>query len=51
MLRSRFAPSPTGTLHLGSLRTLFAYLLSPHGFRLRLDDTDAARTVRLENGA
>lgn len=42
--RTRFAPSPTGYLHLGSLRTaLFNYLLAKatHGkFILRLEDTD-----------
>lgn len=47
--RTRFAPSPTGYLHLGSLRTaLFSYLLakSTQGqFILRLEDTDQKRTV------
>ena len=42
--RTRFAPSPTGMLHLGSLRTaLFSYLLAKatNGqFLLRLEDTD-----------
>lgn len=45
--RTRFAPSPTGTIHLGSLRTaLFNYLLarSTKGqFILRLEDTDRTR--------
>ena len=48
-VRTRFAPSPTGYLHLGSLRTaLFNYLLArkTNGhFLLRLEDTDAKRTV------
>lgn len=42
--RTRFAPSPTGYLHLGSLRTaLFNYLLARATggqFLLRLEDTD-----------
>ena len=47
-VRVRFAPSPTGTLHIGSARTaLFNYLFARHnggGFVLRVDDTDAARS-------
>ncbi|KAK4456235.1 mitochondrial putative glutamate--tRNA ligase [Podospora aff. communis PSN243] len=47
--RTRFAPSPTGYLHLGSLRTaLFNYLLAKRTggqFVLRIEDTDRARTV------
>ncbi len=47
--RTRFAPSPTGSLHLGSIRTaLFNYLLAratKGQFLLRLEDTDAKRTV------
>ena len=43
--RTRFAPSPTGYLHLGSLRTaLFNYLLAKATggqFVLRLEDTDS----------
>jgi hypothetical protein len=46
--RTRFAPSPTGYLHLGSLRTaLFNYLLAraTRGqFVLRIEDTDQVRT-------
>lgn len=46
-VRTRFAPSPTGTLHIGGARTaLFAYLLAKrHGgsFVLRVEDTDQAR--------
>jgi glutamyl/glutaminyl-tRNA synthetase len=47
--RTRFAPSPTGFLHLGSLRTaLFNYLLAKKTggqFLLRIEDTDQKRTV------
>jgi glutamyl-tRNA synthetase len=47
--RTRFAPSPTGHLHLGSLRTaLFNYLLAKKTggqFLLRIEDTDKKRTV------
>jgi glutamyl-tRNA synthetase len=46
---TRFAPSPTGFLHIGSLRTaLFAYLYArqQHGtFILRIEDTDKSREV------
>ena len=48
-IRTRFAPSPTGFLHIGSLRTaLFSYMYSKqHGgkFILRIEDTDAKREV------
>jgi len=48
-VRTRFAPSPTGFLHVGGVRTaLFAWLLARqnHGqFILRLEDTDKAREV------
>ena len=47
--RTRFAPSPTGHLHLGSIRTaLFNYLLARRTkgqFLLRIEDTDQKRTV------
>ena len=47
--RTRFAPSPTGFLHLGSLRTaLYNYLLAKSTggqFLLRLEDTDRNRLV------
>lgn len=47
--RTRFAPSPTGFLHLGSLRTaLYNYLLAKNTggqFLLRLEDTDQKRLV------
>ncbi len=45
--RTRFAPSPTGLLHLGNIRTaLFNFLLARSGrgvFLLRIEDTDAVR--------
>ena len=48
MIVTRFAPSPTGLLHMGNLRTaLFNALLALRGggrFILRLDDTDAGRS-------
>ncbi|KAJ2879642.1 Glutamate--tRNA ligase mitochondrial, partial [Coemansia asiatica] len=48
-VRVRFAPSPTGMLHLGGLRTaLFNYLLSKRyggAFILRIEDTDQKRLV------
>lgn len=47
--RTRFAPSPTGNLHIGSLRTaLYAYALAKHDngdFILRIEDTDQKREV------
>lgn len=48
-IRTRFAPSPTGYMHVGNLRTaLFAYLLAKHDggdFILRIEDTDRERYV------
>jgi glutamyl-tRNA synthetase len=48
-VRTRFAPSPTGLLHIGSARTaLFNYLFSRHHggeFLLRIEDTDRARST------
>lgn len=48
-VRTRFAPSPTGFLHIGSLRTaLYAFLLAKHNggdFILRIEDTDQKREV------
>lgn len=48
-VRTRFAPSPTGFLHIGGLRTaLYAYLVAKHHkgkFLLRLEDTDRTRYV------
>ena len=47
-VRVRFAPSPTGTLHIGTARTaLYNYLFARHTggrFVVRIDDTDAARS-------
>jgi len=49
IVRTRFAPSPTGYLHIGGVRTaLFNYLFAKkHGgqFILRIDDTDQSRNV------
>lgn len=49
MIRTRFAPSPTGYLHVGGLRTaLFAYLSAKQKggqFLLRIEDTDRERFV------
>ena len=43
-IRTRFAPSPTGYMHVGNLRTaLYAYLMAKHEdgtFILRIEDTD-----------
>ena len=48
-IRTRFAPSPTGFIHVGNIRTgLFAYLTAKHSggtFVLRLEDTDKNREV------
>ena len=48
-VRTRFAPSPTGLLHIGSARTaLFNYLFSRHHggeFLLRIEDTDRQRST------
>lgn len=48
-IRTRFAPSPTGFLHIGGLRTaLYAYALAKHSggeFVLRIEDTDQKREV------
>ncbi len=49
MVRTRFAPSPTGYLHIGGVRTaLFNWLFARHHggrFLLRIDDTDQVRNV------
>jgi len=49
-VRTRFAPSPTGVLHLGSVRTaLFCWLYARHHggqFVLRIEDTDRERSTR-----
>jgi len=50
MIRTRFAPSPTGYLHIGGVRTaLFCWLFSRKNkgkFLLRIDDTDQQRNVK-----
>ena len=49
MIKTRFAPSPTGYLHIGGLRTaLFNYLWAKKNngqFLLRIEDTDQTRLV------
>ena len=49
-IRTRFAPSPTGVLHIGSVRTaLFSWLYARHHggqFILRIEDTDRERSTR-----
>ena len=49
-VRTRFAPSPTGPMHIGSVRTaLFNYLYSRHcggEFLLRIEDTDRERSTK-----
>ena len=48
-VRTRFAPSPTGYMHVGNLRTaLYTWLIARHAegkFLLRIEDTDQARLV------
>ena len=48
-IRTRFAPSPTGRMHVGNLRTaLYTYLIAKHeggDFILRIEDTDQERHV------
>lgn len=48
-VRTRFAPSPTGRMHVGNLRTaLYAYLIAKHeggDFIIRIEDTDQERLV------
>ena len=48
-VRTRFAPSPTGYMHVGNLRTaLYTYLIARHNqgkFILRIEDTDQKRKV------
>ncbi|MEC9376163.1 MAG: glutamate--tRNA ligase [Pseudomonadota bacterium] len=50
MLKTRFAPSPSGFLHIGSVRTaLFSFLHASHhqgSFVLRIEDTDEARSSK-----
>ena len=49
MIRTRFAPSPTGYMHIGNLRTaLYTYLIAKKDngkFILRIEDTDKERFV------
>ena len=49
-VRTRYAPSPTGSLHIGNVRSgLFAYLFARHNggrFILRIDDTDQERSTK-----
>ncbi len=51
MIRVRFAPSPTGYLHIGGVRTaLFNWLFARHNqgtFILRIEDTDKARSSKI----
>jgi len=48
-IRVRYAPSPTGYLHIGGARTaIFNYLFAKHNngkFIVRIEDTDIARNV------
>ncbi len=48
-IRTRFAPSPTGRMHVGNLRTaLYAYLIAKHedgDFIVRIEDTDQERQM------
>lgn len=50
MIKTRFAPSPTGSLHIGSLRTaLFNYLIAKQNkgkFIVRIEDTDKERSKK-----
>lgn len=50
VVRTRFAPSPTGRLHIGGVRTaLFSYLFAKHHggtFVLRIEDTDRTRSTK-----
>ena len=50
MIKTRFAPSPTGWLHIGGVRTaLFSWLFakSQNGeFLVRIDDTDTTRSTQ-----
>jgi len=52
---TRFAPSPTGDLHIGGARTaLFNYLFARHHggeFKLRIEDTDLARSTEAAKNA
>lgn len=49
-VRVRYAPSPTGPMHLGAVRTaLFNYMFAKHNngkFIVRIEDTDLERNVQ-----
>ena len=49
VVKTRFAPSPTGSLHIGGIRTaLFSWLYARHNngkFILRIEDTDKERST------
>ena len=51
-VRTRFAPSPTGYMHVGNLRTaLYTYLIARHAngtFILRIEDTDRGVSVEAQ---
>ena len=51
MIRTRFAPSPTGSIHIGNLRTaIYSYLIAKHNngrFILRIEDTDQKRSENM----
>ena len=51
-VRTRFAPSPTGYMHVGNLRTaLYTYLIARHAngtFILRIEDTDQGRLIEIQ---
>ena len=53
-VRTRFAPSPTGRMHVGNLRTaLYEFLIAKHeggDFILRIEDTDQERLVEEAEG-
>jgi hypothetical protein len=53
-VRTRFAPSPTGYMHVGNLRTaLYTWLFARHNhgtFILRIEDTNQGRLVERCNG-
>ena len=50
MIKTRFAPSPTGWLHIGGVRTaLFSWLFAKSQggeFIIRIDDTDTSRSTQ-----
>ena len=50
-MRVRYAPSPTGHLHIGNARTaLFNYLFARHNdgeFIIRIEDTDQKETLKM----